>query len=224
MEVHRSGRRPPPRSISLCQGAIHVFEAVNTLIEQNAAALWVLPALFLLATFDALLPPVPSESVVITLAAFGAASGSPHLLALGAVAAAGAFIGDNLTFAVARRSGLRRLRSSPRAKVRTAFLRAESELDRRGGLAIVVARYIPVGRVAVNVTAGAGNFSQRRFVVLSGLAALSWATYSVGIGALAGHWVEQNPLLGAIGGIALAGSLGLLVDRVLQRSGHLVRE
>lgn len=200
-----------------------MFEAVNTLIEQNAAAVWVLPALFLLATFDALLPPLPSDSVVITLAAFGAASGSPHLLALGVVAAAGAFIGDNLTFGVARRSGLNALRTSTRPRVRQAFLRAEGELDRRGGLAIVVARYIPVGRVAVNVTAGAGTFAHRRFVLLSALAATSWAAYSVGIGALAGHWVEQNPLLGAVGGIALAGALGLVVDRALQAARRSVR-
>lgn len=200
-----------------------MFEAVNTLIEQNAAAVWVLPALFLLATFDALLPPLPSDSVVITLAAFGAASGSPHLLALGVVAAAGAFIGDNLTFGVARRSGLNGLRTSTRPRVRQAFLRAEGELDRRGGLAIVVARYIPVGRVAVNVTAGAGTFAHRRFVLLSALAATSWAAYSVGIGALAGHWVEQNPLLGAVGGIALAGALGLVVDRALQAARRSVR-
>lgn len=152
---------------------MRVFEAVNTLIEQNAAALRVLPALFLLATFDALLPPVPSESVVIALAAFGAATGSPHLVALGLVAAAGAFVGDNLTFALARRSRLTGLGSSPRPRVRAAFRHAEAELDRRGGLAIVVARYVPVARVAVNVTAGAGGFAQRRFVLLSAIAAVS---------------------------------------------------
>lgn len=89
-----------------------MFETVETLIEQNATALWVLPALFLLATFDALLPPVPSDSVVITLAAFGAATGSPHLVALGLVAALGAFLGDNLTFHLARRSRLRELQCS----------------------------------------------------------------------------------------------------------------
>lgn len=200
-----------------------MFETVNALIEQNATALWVLPALFLLATFDAVLPPVPSESVVITLAAFGAATGSPHLVVLGLVAALGAFLGDNLTFHVARRSRLRDLRNSPRPTLRQAFLRGERELDRRGGLAIVIARYIPVGRVAVNVTAGAGTFSQRRFLALSGFAAVSWATYSVAIGSLAGHWVKDNPLLGAIGGILLAGSLGLIVDRVLQRSSRVVR-
>lgn len=204
--------------MSLRQGEIRVLETINSLIEQNAAALWVLPALFLLATFDAVLPPVPSESVVITLAAFGAATGSPHLVMLGLAAALGAFIGDNLTFHLARRSRLRDLRNSPRPTLRQAFLRGERELDRRGGIAIVIARYIPVGRVAVNVTAGAGTFSQRRFVLLSALAAVSWATYSVAIGALAGHWVKDNPLLGAVGGIVLAGSLGLVVDRLLQRS------
>ena len=31
-----------------------MFETMNALIEQNAAALWVLPVLFLCATFDAL--------------------------------------------------------------------------------------------------------------------------------------------------------------------------
>ncbi|EAP97130.1 conserved protein DedA family protein [Janibacter sp. HTCC2649] len=200
-----------------------MFETVNTLIEQNATALWVLPVLFLLATFDALIPPVPSDSVVITLAAFGAATGSPHLIALGLVAALGAFLGDNLTFHLARRSRLRELRHSPRPRLRQAFLRGESELDRRGGIAIVIARYIPVGRVAVNVTAGAGTFSQRRFMLLSALAAVSWAAYSVAIGALAGHWVQDNPLLGAIGGIALAGSLGLVVDRLLQRAPRVAR-
>lgn len=195
-----------------------MFETINTLIEQNAAALWVLPALFLLATFDAVLPPVPSESVVITLAAFGVATGSPHLVVLGVVAALGAFLGDNLTFLLARRSRLRHLRESQRPQLRRAFLRGERELDRRGGLAIVIARYIPVGRVAVNVTAGASTFGHRRFVVLSALAAASWATYSVAIGALAGHWVKGNPLLGALGGIVLAGTLGIIVDRLLQRS------
>ncbi|WP_052110078.1 DedA family protein [Knoellia sinensis] len=195
-----------------------MLETITSLIQDNAAALWVLPALFLLATFDALLPPVPSESVIITLAAFGAAHGSPHLIALGVVAALGAFIGDNLTFTVARRSGLRRLRDSPRPKLRSAFRRAEHELDRRGGLAIVVARYIPVGRVAVNVTAGAGTFSRGRFVLLSAIAAVTWASYSVAIGALAGHWVEANPLLGAVAGIAFAATLGLIVDRLLSRA------
>jgi len=210
----------------LSQGEIRVFETINTLIEQNATALWVLPALFLLATFDAVLPPVPSESVVITLAAFGVATGSPHLLLLGVVAALGAFLGDNLTFLLARRSRLRGLRDSPRPKLRQAFLRGERELERRGGLAIVVARYIPVGRVAVNVTAGAGTFGHRRFVMLSGLAAASWAAYSVAIGALAGHWVEDNPVLGAIGAIVLAATVGILIDRILQRapgSAHAAR-
>lgn len=196
-----------------------MFEALNTLIEQNAAAAWVLPALFLLATFDALVPPMPSDAVVIALAAFGAASGSPHLLALGAVAAAGAFVGDNLTFAGARGSRLSRLRSSDRTKVRQAFLRAESELARRGSLAIVVARYVPVGRVAVNVAAGASTFSQRRFVLLSALAATTWAAWSVGIGALAGSWVEHNPFLGAVCAVAFAAALAWALDAVLQRLG-----
>ena len=80
-----------------------------------------------------------------------------------------------------------------------------------------------VGRVAVNVTAGAGGFSQRRFVLLSALAATSWAAWSVGIGALAGSWVEENPVLGAVCAVALAAALGWALDATLQRLGSRAR-
>ena len=37
------------------------------------------------------------------------------------------------------------------------------------------------------------------------------------MGALAGHWLHGNPLLGSAAGIALALGLGLAVDRVARR-------
>jgi membrane protein DedA with SNARE-associated domain len=101
--------------------------------------------------------------------------------------------------------------------LRRAFRFASHELDERGGVVIVVARYIPVGRVAVNVTAGASEFPRPRFLGFTAIAAVTWAAYSVAIGALAGTWVEQNPLLGAVGGIAVAVLLGVASDNVVRR-------
>ena len=82
---------------------------------------------------------------------------------------------------------------------------------------MLTARYVPMGRVAVNLTAGATGFPARRFAALAALAAATWATWSVAVGALAGRWLDGNPLLGSALGIALALGLGLGVDRLARR-------
>ena len=87
--------------------------------------------------------------------------------------------------------------------------RASGTLERRGALVVLTARYVPLGRVAVNLTAGATGFPPRRFLGLAALAAATWAVWSVAVGALAGHWLHGNPLLGSAAGIALALVLGL---------------
>src|SRR5690606_36807114 len=74
--------------------------------------------------------------------------------------------------------------------------------------------YIPVGRVAVNMSAGALGYPWRKFLPLSAVAGASWALYSAGIGLIAGHWLEDQPLLSAVFGIAFALIIGVIIDRV----------
>ena len=194
-----------------------MLEMMNELIQTHATASWAVPVVFLLAALDGIVPPLPAESVVIALAAVSAVTEGPHPLWLGAGAAAGAFAGDNLAYLLGRRFGLRRLQRSRHARLRGAMQRAGHALDRRGAVIILVARYVPVGRVAVNLTAGASGYPQRRFLGLTAVAALSWSGYSVAIGLLAGHWLEDNAILGAIAGIAFAVALGGLVDHLVRR-------
>lgn len=106
---------------------------------------------------------------------------------------------------------------SPRSS-RLVRERASDALDRRGAVVILSARYVPLGRVAVNLTAGATGFPPRRFVGLAAVAATTWAAWSVGVGALAGHWLEGNPLLGSVLGVVAALLLGLGIDRVARRA------
>lgn len=193
-----------------------MFEQLNEVVTAHSGAPWILLVVTALAALDGFLPPLPSESIVIGLAAISAHTGHPDLLLLGAGAAFGAFVGDNLTYTMGRHSPLRGwIARHPR--VEHAFDRAARELDRRGAFAVLAARYVPVGRIAVNLTAGAVRFPRQRFVPLSALAAVTWAVYSVLIGSLAGHWVESSPLVGAGIGIVVALVLGFTVDTVLQR-------
>ena len=78
---------------------------------------------------------------------------------------------------------------------------------------ILVARFVPVARVAVNLTAGASRHPARRFVSASALSAALWGIYSVAIGALAGAWMRDHPLLALVAAMVVAGLLGLALDR-----------
>lgn len=194
-----------------------MIEAITEFVTQHAGSPWALPVVLALCAVDGFFPAVPSESVVVGLSAIAVSVGRPDLWALFGVAAAGAMIGDNIAYAIGRHGGLARLRRQDKPKIKRAMDWADGELSRRGAMIILVGRYIPLGRVAVNVTAGATHFRWVKFVAIDLVAALSWAGYSVGIGALAGRWMKENPLMGAAIAIALAVVVGWGIDRVIQR-------
>ena len=86
-----------------------MLDTLTALVEAGAAAPWVLPVVLLVAVFDALVPPVPSEGIVVALAAVAVAGDGPDLLLLAVAAGVGAFLGDSLTYVVGRRFGPQRL-------------------------------------------------------------------------------------------------------------------
>lgn len=182
---------------------------------------WVFVVLYLFATIDGFFPPIPSESVIIALAALFVASDSPDFWILGAVAAAGAFTGDQIAYSIGRHIPIRRMRFMQGAKAQKAVAWAERVLEERGASFIIAARYVPVGRVAVNMTAGAVGFPRFRFSALAVVAAISWSIYSVLLGVGAGHLLgEQNPLLAMAVGVAGGLVLGVVVDAVLRWWGR----
>lgn len=190
------------------------MDIVNELIMQAIASPWLYLAMFAVAVIDGFFPPVPSETVLVAAAAVAASAGGTNLVLLCAIAAVGAAIGDNIAFMIGRLVGVRRFRWMRRPRVAAAFDWAAGTLDRSGAGLILGARYIPVGRVAVNMTAGALGYPRRRFVPLSLIAGAMWAVYSTAIGLVAGSIVRDNPLLGAGIGIVLALVIGFVIDRV----------
>ncbi|WP_085368734.1 DedA family protein [Leifsonia sp. NCR5] len=188
------------------------MDALNELIAQAVSSPWIYLLVAAVVFVDAFFPPVPSESVVIAAAAASITLGQPNIAIIVACAAIGAIVGDNVTFAIGRGVGLTRFRWMRRPRMQAALGWARDGLDRRAAVLLLTARYIPVGRVAVNLVAGASGFSRRRFFGLSVLAGLSWAAYSVTVGLLAGHWLHGNPLLGMLAGIAMGLLTGVLLD------------
>lgn len=191
------------------------MDTINAFILAAAASPWLLLVMFAVAAIDAVFPPVPSETVLVAGAAAAAASGAwPSVFALVAAAALGAMLGDNLAYALGRTIGTSRFRWMRRPRVAAAFAYAQRALTRRGATLIIGARYIPVGRVAVNISAGALGYAWRRFLPVSLIAGTTWALYGAAIGILAGSWLTHQPFLAAVIGVVVAVTVGVVVDRV----------
>ncbi len=188
-------------------------DLLNDLILQAVASPWLLVVLFVVTVVDGFFPPVPSETVLVAAAAVSVSAGGSDLAALGVAAALGATVGDNIAFLLGRRIGTSRWGWMRRPRVAAAFAHAERALDERGAALILGARYIPVGRVAVNMSAGAFRYPWRRFLPLSVLAGLGWSALSLAIGLLSGKWLEDQPIVGAAIGVAIAVTLGVVIDR-----------
>lgn len=189
-------------------------DILNDLILQAIASPWLYAVLFAVTVIDGFFPPVPSETVLVAAAAVAASTGDGNILLLGAVAALGAAIGDNIAFLIGRRLGTTRFAWMRRPRVAAAFAYAQHALDRRSATLILGARYIPIGRVAVNMSAGALGFPWQRFLPLSLIAGVSWSVFSLAIGLLAGAWLHDQPVLSAAIGVVIALIVGIVIDRI----------
>lgn len=201
------------------------MQAINEFILAAAGQPWVLGLVLACCVIDGFFPPVPSESVVVGLAAVAATADVPNPWLLMMVAALGAFTGDNIAYLLGRKAGTGRWRWMRGPRMQRAFRWAGRELRKRPASLVLVARFVPIGRVAVNLTAGATHFSRPRFVGLTVLSAALWSAYSVAIGLFFGQWFEDNHLLGATIAIVCAIVLGIAVDILISRlRGRLPEE
>jgi membrane-associated protein len=160
----------------------------------------------LIPALDAIFPVLPSETAVIALGVATAGSTDPRIGLLVACAAAGAFLGDNLSYLLGRRFGPwvnRRFFSSEKGRQRREW--AERSLARFGTQIIIVCRFIPGGRTAVTLSCGLIGYSRRRFVFATAAAAVIWALYAFFLGRLGGKAFEDRPWLGFL--VAFGGTL-----------------
>lgn len=170
-------------------------------------------AAVLLPALDVLLPWLPSETVVIALGAVTAGSVDPRIGLLVALAALGAFLGDNVAYLVGRRFGptvSRRLFAGEKGARRLTW--AQRSLDRFGARIIVACRFVPGGRTAVTLTCGLTGYPRRRFVPATAVAAIVWASYAFFLGRLGGKVFEDRPWVGLLLALGLGLAVSLLIE------------
>jgi membrane-associated protein len=141
-----------------------------------------------------------------------AARGQLSLELVIALGAAGAFVGDNTSYAAGRFVGRpiqQRLFSGERARKRLDW--AMGFLKERGGYVFLVARFIPAGRTATTFTAGLVHFRWLgRFVPFVLVAAILWSTFGTLVGYFGGRVFRDQPIYAVLlaFGIAAAVTVG----------------
>lgn len=178
---------------------------------------WLFPALLALVIGDAFLVVLPSETVVVALAALAGATGTPSLVILIAVAALGAAVGDSLCFLIGRAVGHDRWGWQTRGRLGAAIVKARQTVLDRPAVLIFTARYIPFARIAVNLSAGAAGMPYRRYFPISAAAGLGWALYNSAIGLIFGRLLSGTPLLAIAISVVVAITLGVTVDLIARR-------
>ena len=99
----------------------------------------------------------------------------------------GALSGESIGFALGRFFGhrIRDSRLGGRIGMKN-WHRAENYVDRRGGIAVFVSRFLPVLHSLVPVTVGMSTMSYRRFISWTAPACAIWATAYVTVGWVVG--------------------------------------
>lgn len=179
--------------------------------------------IFLFAAFDVIFPILPSETVVV-LAGVLSWQGRLNPAAVLAVAAVGAIGGDHLSYGLGRWT--RRAGQPQRADGKVARLQAwaAQQLEVRGAVILLVARFIPGGRTASTFVSGRLAYPLPRFTTVTVGAGILWAAFGTALGYLGGTTFHDNTLLGTALGVAIGTTVGLTIERVLSwRTGRAAR-
>ena len=170
--------------------------------------------IFVIAVLDSVLPIVPSETLVI-IGGVSAGLGNLWIPLVIVVAAAGAFIGDNMSYLIGREASdwvIRRQTRTDKGAVRMAKI--VEQVHERGGLLLITARFIPGGRTALTLSCGVTKQPRRWFISWAAVAAVIWGNYAALLGFIGGKSFEDNHTLAFIIAFVSAFSITLVIELV----------
>lgn len=184
---------------------------------------WFLAIVFVIAMLDSVFPIVPSETTVIIggVGASAAGEGPYPILLVIICGALGAFSGDNISYLIGRRASAwveRRAARHEKSAQRLDW--ATHQIEERGGLLLITARFIPGGRTLLTLSCGMTRQHRRWFAGWVGVAALIWAAYASILGFAFGTQFEDDHTLAFL----LAFGAALTITVVIEAVRYLIKK
>ena len=161
---------------------------------------------------------VPGETTVL-VGGVVAGQGEADPLVLIALVWACSVAGDLVSYGLGRRLGRTfLLRHGPRLKItEERLVRVEGFFERRGGVTLLVGRFIGVVRALMPFVAGASRMPLRKFLPYDVLGAGAWATLFVGLGYLFWRSLDTVERYVGRGILGLCALVALVVGLVYAR-------
>lgn len=155
---------------------------------------WFLAVILVIAFLDSVIPVVPSETTVIIGGVAVGTGGGPYPLVLVLVAGAvGAFLGDNMSYEIGHRaSHLVERRAARKESTRRKLDWAHEQIEERGGILLITARFIPGGRTILTLSCGFTKQSRRWFAIWIAVATTIWACYAGILGYVFGEKFQDD--------------------------------
>ena len=196
---------------------------------ENANYLFV----FVFMVIESSFIPFPSEVVVPPAAYLAAARGDMNVVAIVAVATAGALVGALVNYFLSMLIGRPIVYKFADSRLCHALLidrekveKAEAYFDRHGAVSTFIGRLIPAIRQLISIPAGLARMNIWIFMIFTSLGAMVWNAILAGMGVWLAHTVSYDDLFAAVekynGYLTLAG-IGLFVLCVLYITYHAMR-
>jgi membrane-associated protein len=170
--------------------------------------------IFVIAVLDSVIPIVPSETMVI-IGGVAAGLGDLNILVVMVCGALGAFIGDNMSYLIGKKASTRidnRYRRTAKGAKRLDW--AHEQIEERGGLLLITARFVPGGRTVLTLTCGITHQHHRWFMKWTVAAAIIWASYASLLGYFGGKTFEDNHTLAFIVAFTMAISVTAIIEAI----------
>jgi len=181
-----------------------------------------LPLLFALIAVESMGVPLPGETALFA-ASILASDGKFSIVAVIAIAATAAIVGDNVGYLIGRKAG-RRLLEAPgpfERHRRGVIAYGQPFFDRHGPKAVFLGRFVAGLRITAAWLAGVNHMPWKSFLFWNATGGIVWAT-TIGVLAYAfGHAaeraIETAGLVGLIGAVALGIGVWIYIRRRTHR-------
>ncbi|MFQ4150037.1 VTT domain-containing protein [Arthrobacter sp. LAPM80] len=170
-----------------------------------------------------LFPFLPGDSLLFTAGLLHQQLNLTLPVLIGVVVLA-AIAGDQVGYMLGRTFGRRWFKDDARILKTKYLVETEEFFAKRGGWAIVLARFVPVVRTFTPLVAGVANYNYRKFTLWNILGAVGWGSSVVLLGTWLGHYdiiaknVDAIAILLVLASV-LPGVISLLHKRRVAKAG-----
>ncbi|HBP51102.1 MAG: hypothetical protein US68_C0004G0036 [Candidatus Shapirobacteria bacterium GW2011_GWE1_38_10] len=156
---------------------LHIDKNLAAVIVQYGVGSYVLLFMIIfMETGFVVTPFLPGDSLLFAAGALTASMGVFDIKLLWLLMVAAAFLGDTVNYWIGHFIGPRAFQSKSRFLKKEYLDKAQAFYDKHGGVAIVLARFVPIVRTFAPFVAGIGKMHYTRFLSFNAVGGLLWVS------------------------------------------------